>query len=463
MTSLEKKHFGVRTIPLTEHIVDMIEHSSNVAIDGDGTCNRENMEKSCFASENCSLGTPLRALKLKDLLHQEVAYVTVDDNAQGMQFVGCVSAAPASKASYVDYRGFEPGSIILSNLCVSSEYRGRGLGRTLVDRILDKGKPTYLLISKKGLGSSNKEVDQAFTTRVQRLQNTYSALGFDVVDIQKNFIILKHDRRYQKTRPCKCQIKNVFFFDDTKEFLEIPIENDGLGVIANEHGGHTVAIHVEATPSSLPHASIKRRFPNPRTDRVGSPHDRVFMTEKLVKFFDKRMVKHDPSLAAQPNNLVSWLSHLRPYFQAADTLFVFDFDLTLQARPGFVVRSSSLKQYTLVFTDDKHDADIERDLVTAMFGGWERFHSIVKLLSVIKNKIVVSANPCEELIRDICKKHLGFEYDGDIFCNVQNKMAVIDEYIHVHNKQPSTFLNMELLLHKEVPPQSYLSYLFSQR
>ena len=99
MTSLEKKHFGVRTIPLTEHIVDVIEHSSNVAIDGDGTCNRENMDKSCFASENCSLGTPLQALKLKDLLHQEVAYVTVDDNAQGMQFVGCVSAAPASKAS----------------------------------------------------------------------------------------------------------------------------------------------------------------------------------------------------------------------------------------------------------------------------------------------------------------------------------------------------------------------------
>lgn len=451
MASLERQHFGIRTVPLTYRMATTLEAGSDVALNGDGTCSKGNMSTSCFASETCSLKAS--QMKLSSLASQPLAFVTIDDRGDGKSFVGCVSAAPASRASWVGYNGFEPDALVLSNLCVANDYRGQGVGRTLVERILSERKPTYLLIAKAE--DHDADLKGVFQDRVERLQNTYSALGFDTVDIREQYILLKHMEHYQKTAQCKCLIKHVFFFDDSKEFLEMPIDSDGLGVSTNEHGGFTVGVHVTPSPSELPLASVKRKFPKAIAKRVGSPNDHIAFAAPLVELFDRKMRKHDMALKAMPNNLVSWMQHFRPYFKSEEVLFVFDFDWTLQTRAGFVTRASSLKQYTLIFTEDKHDPHIELDLVTAMFGGWARFQAIVKMLRFIKHKIVVSANPCKELIRDICKKHLGFEHDSEILCDVQDKRRAIDDYVYYHNAQPSTFLDSKLA---QVPPrESFLS------
>lgn len=178
---------GLRVVPLTRELAMRLKAKAALALNGDGTCSLRSMTTSCFASENCANGHS--ALHLDMLLMQPHVYVAVTDlDPDGATrldedtFVGCVSA---SHSSSIGQRLFpetviQSPDLMLSNLCVAEAYRKHGIGRRLVETIVNLRAPnTYLLIARKGERSDDPHVRSAFRDRVARLRSTYARLGFE--------------------------------------------------------------------------------------------------------------------------------------------------------------------------------------------------------------------------------------------------------------------------------------------
>lgn len=178
-----------RVLPLTRELAARLRVQAAVALNGDGTCSLRTMSTSCFASEHCARG--YSAMQIDMLCASPHAFVAVCGTCpRGTPlaeeaFVGCVSAAPACGgmvAQLFPHVTLAPGALVLSNLCVADAYRGHGLGRKLVQAVLDVGAPeTYLLIARTGVGHANPDVAAAFADRVPRLQETYRKLRFHQV------------------------------------------------------------------------------------------------------------------------------------------------------------------------------------------------------------------------------------------------------------------------------------------
>ena len=182
---LTRKPMGVHVHSLTSRLANMIAEEASKQLNGDRTCKLQNMN-SCFAAEACNRGgTP--CMELRELLAAQHPFVAITDtDSEGKmckeeecRFVGCVSAGPASQMARSMYPNMEGNALLLSNLCVSEEYRKCGVGRELIDRIRSLNKPVYLLVAKRRGGGI--AIEQAFESRVKRLQETYPKLGFRCV------------------------------------------------------------------------------------------------------------------------------------------------------------------------------------------------------------------------------------------------------------------------------------------
>ena len=176
-------HPAIRLVPLTADLAAQMRAEASRALNGDGSCKLSEMHTSCFASETCARGG-MSPLTLESMLSQPRAIVAVADvgfrGAAHSRFVGCVSAAPAQSWLFPRHI-FEPGSTLVSNLCVSNAYRKEGVGRRLMDAVRAPDAPTYLLVAKPPSGASS-DVRAAFESRVPRLRNTYHKLGFHECD-----------------------------------------------------------------------------------------------------------------------------------------------------------------------------------------------------------------------------------------------------------------------------------------
>lgn len=189
---------GIWVELLTPYLAKRLKAEAAEALNGDGTCSLHAMTTSCFASENCAKGHS--AMQLDMLLSHPFAFVVLADvepdgatPIASERFVGCVSAAPAADNSMCPRlfprQQFRPDAdLVLFNLCIADAYRGHGLGRRLVQRILDCAKNrssnprTYLLVARTGETHTDPAVTAAFASRVPRLQKTYDRLGFRSVD-----------------------------------------------------------------------------------------------------------------------------------------------------------------------------------------------------------------------------------------------------------------------------------------
>ena len=198
---LARRPRGVRVVPLTRDLAMRLRAQAAVAINGDGGCSLKAMTTSCFASETCANGHS--ALQLDMLLASPHAFVAVADVApDGVTrldedaFVGCVSAGPVrgSMATRLfPHCDACERALCLSNLCVADAYRGHGLGRKLVQAILQLGAPrTYLLIARGGERHPDPDVAAAFAQRVPRLRKTYAKLHFRPVDECAQAALLCH-------------------------------------------------------------------------------------------------------------------------------------------------------------------------------------------------------------------------------------------------------------------------------
>ena len=201
--TLRRQPRGLRVVRLTPDLAAALKAQAAVALNGDGTCSLKTMTTSCFASEHCAHGgNHADSMQLDMLLAQPDAFVAVSDLApDGVTrlaedaFVGCVSCGPAATSMAARlFPNRKHEGVVLSNLCVASDYRKQNVGRLLVDQVLGlKAPQTYLLVAR---GSERTpEVAEAFRDRVARLHKTYAKLDFHPECECEHAVLLKHRRR----------------------------------------------------------------------------------------------------------------------------------------------------------------------------------------------------------------------------------------------------------------------------
>lgn len=199
MVRLIRNHdFGVRIVPLTPELCKRLEQNASRDFNGTRTCSLENMNDSCFASEYCNVSR-LPSMSLKDLLKADAAYVALDVGTIPETFVGCVSVARPKSM----HRKLFPSEFstvpctVVSNLCVSGNYRRTGVGRQLIMHVLANNVPDrtrcYTMIAKASRHHGSSSIDAAFDDRVQRLLRTYNKLDFRRVNECDAAILLRNN------------------------------------------------------------------------------------------------------------------------------------------------------------------------------------------------------------------------------------------------------------------------------
>ena len=157
---------------------------------GNRTCSLQNMEHTCFAAEYCALAS---GFPMRDELTSRAPLTLVAHTSSENEFVGCVSVGPVTMypPSYFPKDVYTSHSDVIYNLCVSKEYQGRGVGRQLVDAVRQRvdNKSIYLLVLKKGRDSPMADVARVMTSRVQRLDATYTRMGLRRVDNMSDVVV----------------------------------------------------------------------------------------------------------------------------------------------------------------------------------------------------------------------------------------------------------------------------------
>ena len=186
-------------VPLTADLARRLREEASDALTGDGSCSLHAMRTSCFASELCTHGgrEQISSMDLESMLHMPHAFVAIATHASDprQHFVGCVSAMDARHSvatSLFPHHPFCDGALVLGNLCVADAYRKHGVGRSLVNRILETRTPEVYLLIARGEDSPNPAVVATFRDRVNRLRSTYHRLDFEPMCDCSRAILLRH-------------------------------------------------------------------------------------------------------------------------------------------------------------------------------------------------------------------------------------------------------------------------------
>ena len=209
MPSLHRSHTGVRIETLTPTLLDHLRAQASVALNGDGTCSLENMEISCFASEFCSANT-FPSMDLEHLRACLYAFVAVTDMVPqeyagfsdgGVRFIGCVSANPPCKRATNLLPHMNIDALVISNLCVAPAYRTLGVGRRLIESILNLRAPDTFLMVARGPDESNDasgDLLNIFDQRVPRLVAMYEQRGFRQINADRHAVLLQYVNAHKK-------------------------------------------------------------------------------------------------------------------------------------------------------------------------------------------------------------------------------------------------------------------------
>lgn len=177
-------HLQISPVESTSYT--MQEHAER-AMYGNKTCSLPNMNTSCFAAERCAMagdnkvqfpsGNVLAGETFTLVAHSlrsEKKTETTDVD----HFVGCVCVGPASIYGSHMYPFDVSTAHVIYNLCVSNAFQGGGVGRQLVHAARSRiSGPLYLFVLNTGRDSSDSDIATAMTTRVKRLETTYTRMG----------------------------------------------------------------------------------------------------------------------------------------------------------------------------------------------------------------------------------------------------------------------------------------------
>ena len=156
--SLQKQEaysMGTPTIVrLTEDLASRITRQMETAILGDGSCSEENMGTACFACEHCNQEKGgkriVSGFDASSLTKERTAFVAIDDETGSVSFLGCATANYCIVSSALGvlfpYVVFEPTAGLVSNLCIGSSARRRGIAKDLMMLMAREYTPLYVLV-----------------------------------------------------------------------------------------------------------------------------------------------------------------------------------------------------------------------------------------------------------------------------------------------------------------------------
>ena len=173
---------------LTSSLAQKYDEKSREAFIGDGTCSLQNMELSCFASESCNQNRRNLTFQLKNLMNEDLSLIYVHNDT----FLGCLSAHRTDASSALQilfpYLNPESGSVLVSNLCVSSASRGEGVCKKLMEEILRHFNTIYVLVQREM--TRDLHVNKFMKNRSQNLLIVYEKLNFRLIHTSMNYFLL---------------------------------------------------------------------------------------------------------------------------------------------------------------------------------------------------------------------------------------------------------------------------------
>ena len=181
MNHAYRSTFGTHILELNDELRMQLRDEAEEALNGDGTCNLENMD-SCFGAESCAFGQNPQ-MTLHDLRGPAFVAVTDvgEDNIAPLEtprFVGCVSLGPPPSWACMKM-GTPRNCNIVYNFCITKAYRGQGIGRMLMNKCTNcKNLDDIFLLISKGSPDMNHELQNVFDQRVLRLLATYEKMHF---------------------------------------------------------------------------------------------------------------------------------------------------------------------------------------------------------------------------------------------------------------------------------------------
>ena len=178
-TIKELEGAGFRIRKLDEEKLEKMRASILVAFAGSGKCNSEDLKKSCFAAEYCTLDKGVSPMfDTRMLLRWPFKYIC--ENKSG-DFVGSISANFVKNDKHVS-NIIEDG-IIIYNFCVALEFRKQGVGTLLIHTLQKETNCETMIALVRTQG-----VDYE---RVKRLKTTYEKMNFCVVKHTSLFTIYR--------------------------------------------------------------------------------------------------------------------------------------------------------------------------------------------------------------------------------------------------------------------------------
>lgn len=159
----------------------VLEHA-HAALFGDRTCAEGNVEDSCFGAEWCdrSAGVSASAFDTKpsfakDLMRRNTCYAAVkvaSGGANADRFLGLVAISPQQ---------------VLHTFCVAHAARGEGVGRALMDHVLERHSDALELTVAAPLNASGSSpASKKLEKRSAKLLSFYQGYGFACVDAECN-------------------------------------------------------------------------------------------------------------------------------------------------------------------------------------------------------------------------------------------------------------------------------------
>ena len=120
---------------LTTELCSKIRANAAVALYGNKTCNLENLNKSCFASESCAYN--FNASEIDTLLYSPYHYIMVNHISDiNIEFIACIAADEIyDNVPYFHNIRSNGKYLFVHTLCVESKQRNVGYARKRVDYI----------------------------------------------------------------------------------------------------------------------------------------------------------------------------------------------------------------------------------------------------------------------------------------------------------------------------------------
>ena len=142
---------------LTKDLCDQLRIDALISMYGSGdTCDIQNVERTCFASEACAY--KFNPSHLDSLLTSTYPYVIVRETSdKGLEFCACVAAERLRNTiPEFEHVAIQNGDIFIHTLCVDAKFRKQGLAKNLLDKLKHMHTNMYLTVAK---GTNDHKVD----------------------------------------------------------------------------------------------------------------------------------------------------------------------------------------------------------------------------------------------------------------------------------------------------------------